>query len=587
MKQGILRLVGISLALAFLSGAPLVHADVNNFTVTSFTADDTLTKADPQGELHVVEHINVDFTDFNHGILRAIPSTYKKHRLQLHVNAISSDTGAPVSYSTYAQNGNTVLKIGDPSRTVTSSQEYTIDYTVRNVISFYGDHDELYWNINGDQWAQPFDNVRVTLHLPSDLQLSSQHPICYTGTYGSLVHNCFVEQPATNVIVAQTTQGLGLYETLSTVVGFRKSYFHPSQWYETLGEYTNDIIAFVLPVLLLGGTTGLFWFRHGRDPKGRGVIVPEYDAPDGLSPIEVGTLIDFRTDNKDITATIIDLAIRRYLTIIEEKQDRKLGRSTTAYTLRLEKLDFSGLKDFEQKILNDLFEQSTVGQEVDLSYMKYKLSSTATVLRTTIRKSLIERHYFRPSAFTSKNLGIGFGVLCGLIAAGVLAAHLGTSGTFGVGVFIGTALAIIFFSKLSARTATGVSAKEHIEGLKLYLKVAEADRIKKLQSPDAPYAEKSSGPKRTVDLFEKLLPYAMVLGVEQQWAKQFEDIYRTPPDWYSGNWTAFNVLYLTESLSGVGQQVNSAFSAPSNASGSGFGGGGAGGGGGGGGGGGW
>jgi uncharacterized membrane protein len=99
---------------------------------------------------------------------------------------------------------------------------------------------------------------------------------------------------------------------------------------------------------------------------------------------------------------------------------------------------------------------------------------------------------------------------------------------------------------------------------------------------------KSAAPKRTVELFEKLLPYAMVLGVEEAWAKQFENIYKTPPDWYQGNWSAFSAVYLTTSLnSGVQSAVNTAFSSPSSSSGSGFSGGGSGGGGGGGGGGGW
>jgi uncharacterized membrane protein len=158
-----------------------------------------------------------------------------------------------------------------------------------------------------------------------------------------------------------------------------------------------------------------------------------------------------------------------------------------------------------------------------------------------------------------------------------------------IGCIAGSLVAVLFLYNSSSRTAKGVEAKEHVLGLKMYMEVAEAQRLKMLQSPNARYAEKSTGPSHTVDLFEKLLPYAMALGIEKQWAKQFADIYRTPPDWYSGNWTTFNVLYLTTALSsGVGGQINSAFSAPSNSGSSGFGGGGfSGGGGGGGGGGGW
>jgi uncharacterized membrane protein YgcG len=158
-----------------------------------------------------------------------------------------------------------------------------------------------------------------------------------------------------------------------------------------------------------------------------------------------------------------------------------------------------------------------------------------------------------------------------------------------LGLVVGGLIGIVCWIAMDARTPKGVAAKEHAEGLKLYLNVAEKDRLEKLQGPDAAYAPKSAEPKKTVELFEKLLPYAMVLGVEKQWAEQFKDLYTTPPDWYSGNWTAFNAAYLASSLnSGIGAAVNTAFSSPSSSSGSGFGGGGfSGGGGGGGGGGGW
>ena len=171
--------------LVLLALAPTVHADLNDFTVTSFKADYTLTKADPQGQLNVSEAINVDFTDQNHGILRAIPDSYKGHSLELKVDSITSTSGAPTEYSTYQSGGNTVLKIGDPTRTVTGAQEYTINYTLNNVISFYQDHDELYWDINGNQWTQAFENVTATLHLPRGLQLNSQAPVCYAGATGS------------------------------------------------------------------------------------------------------------------------------------------------------------------------------------------------------------------------------------------------------------------------------------------------------------------------------------------------------------------------------------------------------------------
>ncbi|HTH72315.1 MAG TPA: DUF2207 domain-containing protein, partial [Candidatus Pristimantibacillus sp.] len=392
----------------------------------------------------------------------------------------------------------------------------------------------------------------------------------------------------THTVQVVTTQMLYQRETLSIVAGFKPGFFRPSTTMETVAEHANAVWPFAVPFLLIAGSGAVLWFRRGRDAKGRGVIVPEYEAPDGLRPLEAGTIVDFKTDNRDITATIIDLAIRGYITIIQTKKDRKLLPDVTAYRLRLEKSDLAGLTDFESTILKDVFPGLPVGQEVDLSALKYKLASAASAIRIRVQKDMVARGYFNKNPLSFSGWGIFTVVRFVAIFAIIVLSwfHTPTAAMFGAAAgFVVAGLFIVF---LPSRTAKGVAAKESILGLKMYLEVAEAERIKMLQSPDAPYMPKSAEPEKTVKLFEKLLPYAMVLGVEQKWAEQFENLYVTPPDWYQGNWTTFNAIYLTSALSGGLQSgINNAFAAPASSSGSGFGGGGAGGGGGGGGGGGW
>ncbi|HZP55534.1 MAG TPA: hypothetical protein VFB03_02060, partial [Candidatus Saccharimonadales bacterium] len=157
----------------------------------------------------------------------------------------------------------------------------------------------------------------------------------------------------------------------------------------------------------------------------------------------------------------------------------------------------------------------------------------------------------------------------------------------GIGLIISGLITILFSKIMPARSQLGVDTHDHLLGLKDYIKLAEADRLKFLQSPEG--AEKIEAgtydpkdPKMQVKLFESLLPYAMLFGIEKDWAKQFADIYKSPPDWYQGNWATFNAAYLASSVGGFSSASNAAFSAPS-----GGGAGGAGGGGGGGGGGGW
>lgn len=231
-------------------------ADVNNFTVTDFTADYYLTKDDPQGQMRIVEKITVNFADNNHGILRAIPEYYKNLPLHIHINSVTSTSGAPSQYTTSTQNGNEVLKIGDPNRTVTGAQEYTIDYTLQNVISFYGDHDELYWDVNGDQWQQTFKSVTGIFHLPDGLVSSPQTPVCYGGFGGERSHNCTVIQAGQTITVHGTN--LAGSETVTIVAGFRKGYFQPASWADYARDYARQAIEFLLPIVLIGGT-GFIW----------------------------------------------------------------------------------------------------------------------------------------------------------------------------------------------------------------------------------------------------------------------------------------------------------------------------------------
>lgn len=581
-----LRLLLASLSfLAVVLSPGLASADVNNFSITNFKSDQTLSRADPQGELHIIEHINLTFTDYNHGIFRAIPDRYKGHNLQVHINGVTSESGAAANYTSSTDNSNILLKIGSPSRTVTGPQEYTIDYTVRNVIGFYKDHDELYWDVNGDQWQQSFSHVQVDLHLPQGLK-QTRDPVCFAGSYGVNTTACTISTTG-QMISAQTTQPLMADQTLTYVAGFQPGYFHPSKWYETLGEYWQVVGGILVPTIVLGGAAWWRWRRYGRDGKGTGIIVAQYDAPDNLKPVAIGSLMDFKVNSRDMTATIIDLAIRGYIKIIETKKDRLIGKDKLEYTLQLQKYDTS-LEDNEKLLLNALFASHLHGSEYDLSTKSSALYSVLTSTNKAVKKQLIEQGYF--SGAMSGKQGLTNGILYLLV---VLTTFIITWALFGIwmvaGATIGLIISAIFWFFNDARTAKGVAAKEHAEGLKLYLNVAEKDRLEKLQGPDAQYATNANEPKKTVELFEKLLPYAIVLGVESQWAKQFESLYTTPPNWYGGNWTTFNSIYLVSSLnSGLNSAVNTSFSPPSSSGSSGFGGGGfSGGGGGGGGGGGW
>src|SRR5581483_4022998 len=522
------RLAALAALLSIVIAVVLpgvASADANDFVVTNFAADYYLTRADAQGQMRVVEQINVNFHDYNHGILRAIPTSYKGHSLNLKINKVSSASGAPSQYTTSGSNGNEVLKIGDPNRTITGAQEYTIDYTMDNVIAFYGDHDELYWDVNGDQWSQPFTAVRATIHLPSGLRLSSHQPVCYAGSYGGYAQDCTIAANSSAVVSQANEVASG--QTLTVVLGLQKGYFKPMGFADYVRDYWVQVAELVVPIAVLGGAGFVWWWRRGRDAKGTGVIIAQYDAPDDMSPLEVYGIMHFTVQPKALTATIVGLAIRKYIRIIERDNKKTFSLKKKAYSLQLLKKDWTQLSGWEQEIMFALFNRIEEGGEVDLAALATKLSSTASNVKKSVVAGLTNRGYFVSNPTKYASLGL-------LPAAALVWIFVPGAVWLRVGFIAGAVMAAAFYHFSSARTAAGVRAKEHILGLKLYLQVAEKERIQKLQSPDAPYMQSQPAPEKTVELFEKLLPYAMVLGVEEAWAKQFASIYTNPPDWYTG-----------------------------------------------------
>jgi uncharacterized membrane protein YgcG len=623
-----LRFFGATIATIFLLLAfmpAIVHADVNNFTINNLDADYTLGTDDPQGTLAIHEELTVDFADYNHGILRALPKSYNHMPLHLRIGDVSRD-GSAEKFTTYTSNGNLVLKIGDAKQTVTGLHHYEINYKARNVLRFVGDKAELNWNVNGMEWSQPFLHITARLHVPATLAGKLTDNKCFTGATGSTSSDCLVD-PQSQLITFTTTKPLYGGETLtfnSTVptAGYFRSPTLADRW----DDYGRQILLVSLIPLVALLWSGLAWFRNGRDAKGRGTIVPEYRPVDNLKPAEIDVLLNNKLGKNAVSATIIDLAIRKYLRIEESQSNGVLGigKHKVYSFVALQTPAAGPLQDFEAMIYNGIFgasapadvkeaveelaslvdkqkgflakiakpivkpkidgevrtaEPEVTGKVVQTSDLKNKFYKTLAVVQKSIPKSLASRGYFSSNPASAGNW---WHILAAILLFGsfyLLAVNV----SFFVGVIIAGIIFAIFGSLMPSRTQKGADAKDNAEGLKLYLNTAEKDRIAMLQSPDAPYGSQTSEPTKTVELFEKLLPYAMVLGVEKQWASQFESIYTTPPDWYNGNWSTFNAVYLADSLNDSMSAMNSSFAAPSS-SGSG---GSAGGGGGGGGGGGW
>jgi uncharacterized membrane protein YgcG len=609
-----LILVGI-LGFAVLITGNVFAQDTQNFSFQSFGADYYLQKeSDGSATMSVNETLTANFpdTDQNHGILRAIPKVYDGHSVNLSGLSVTQD-GRPAEYTQKTQNDNLALKIGDAGTYVHGAVTYKINYTLHDVVKFFPDHDELFWDINGDQWQQNFTAVNARFHIPADLAKSLQvRQVCYKGNSGSTAQNCTITRAdvGDEFIVSSSAANVGPNQTLSIVLGFQPGTFKPSQTIlkEQQKHKVELISAFALAIILpLGALVFMFgrWRKFGNDPKGRGVIIPEYEPPKGFNPLSSDFMLNEELRNQAFSASIIDMAVTGYITIIEIPKSGLFSKKD--YELKLDRTPDQSLPQEMQKVLTMLFgAEPAAGGSVRISEFRKNTSKQMEMLtqmralEDSLAINLTILGYFKKNPKDVKKSYTVWGILLFFVAWGIYwfsanASQLPASPFIGLGVgaTISSIVIFIFSFIMPARTEAGVQIHDDLLGLKDYIKLAEADRLKFLQSPEGaeklPLADQFD-PKTLeakVKLFEKLLPYAMLFGLEKDWAKQFEGIYVNPPGWYQGgNWSAFSTGYLIGSLSDFNTASAASFAAPSSSSGSGFGGG-AGGGGGGGGGGGW
>lgn len=324
--------------------------------------------------------------------------------------------------------------------------------------------------------------------------------------------------------------------------------------------FLTDNWGFFLPIL----TFIIFyylWYTRGRDPStSRNTIMPIYTPPDNLSPSEVGTLIDETVDMRDISSAIIDLAVRGYLKINETKEKKFLTESTT-YEFELLK-DFesdSTLQKHERMLLSAIFSS---GNSRKLKDLENEFYTSLPGIKDQIYDQLVKKGYFPAAPDKVRNAYSILGyVLLGGCVFGISVLII----FFSVSVIIGLALSgiiiLIFAKRMPAKTKKGVDTYILIKGLEEYINTAEKDRIK--------FQEKEN-------IFEKLLPYALTLGIAAKWAGAFEGLYKNPPSWYTSNdpnfHSNFSSLYLYSRLDHISTNMQSTFtSSPRSASGGGSG----------------
>jgi len=577
--------------LAAVGGA-MLPANVNDFTFDSFEALYILGQDDDgHSTLTTTETIVARFPDFdqNRGLRRAIPATYQGRTTSLQVLSVTDESGAPRPYSVDSDSGVVTVTSAVPEgQFVRGVQTYVITYTQRDVVDYFTNTtaEEFYWNVNGTDWAQPFGLVRGTLVLEDDLESSliDGQVACYQGYAGSRDPCSITVEGGTVVAEARD---LFPFQNVTLAVAFEAGTFTlfddsplASLW--SWVQFAGVAIALVAAIAAIVLRRTRF-----RDARGRPVIVPEYLPPKGMSLLDAAILTHRKS--RGVASQLVDFAVRGVITIMEVDKGGLFQRQQ--WRLRLE--SSLGVEGEERRLLTYFFGGGLVGGT------EHTLKAQNTTLSTKIQKQLarVGRSVLARGWRRSIPAKFSFG-LTALVAGAIVLSFIGAvslddEGRADLVTFALVLVPILCFFIVGGNlwkqplTAEGAELVDHLKGLDVYLELAEADRMRVLQSPEGALREpvNAADSGERLKLYERLLPWAVLGKHEKEWAEVIGEYYGEgqQPGWYSSS-RAFSVGAFAAGVSSVSTTLSSSYSGSSSSGGSGGGGSSGGGGGGGGGG---
>ena len=540
--------------------------------ILSFASEITVAR---DGSMLVLETIRVwaQGGDIRRGIYRDFPTHYtdrygNHYKVDFEILEVTRNN-SPEPWRSQRRNNGVRTYLGSPDVLLEPGvHSYTLLYQTRRQLGFFEDHDELYWNVTGSGWAFPIQEASAVVTLPEPVTAADVTVQGYTGSMGSKEQR-YTAAVKDGGIYIRANRILGPGEGLTLVASWPKDIVDEptrAQRFVFLLQDNRGLLLALAALLFSGLYLQLVWSRYGRDPA-PGVVFPRYKPPAAYSPASARYISRMGYDGTVLAAAVINLAVKGYVTITKTDDDFQLQRKSSK----------ERLAPGESALFNLLF---VGGPVLALDNDNYTVIGQAK----SAHKRALERDY--QNIYFRLNMAKIVPSLLGSSAVAVIIGLLGAFTPLVIGVVVLTAiLHALYVYLLRAPTPRGRLLLDKLMGFKLYLDVAERDDL-----------ERSHRPEKTPELFERFLPYAVALGVEQAWAEQFDGVFERlgdqqgagyKPLWYSGQ---FDASRLSSFAGDMGASFSSAISSASTPPGStsgGGGGGSSGGGGGGGGGGGW
>lgn len=503
-------------------------AKATNEKITNFHSDITIQK---DASIIIEETIDYYFDSQKHGIFRYVPYKYKnaddkKFETMTEILEISCDNHAEEYFVSNSGN-NKKIKIGDPDKTISGNHQYKIKYKVLGVINYFEKHDEFYWNVSGFDWEALIEKQSAVVHLPQEVNQEKIQATCYSGEAGSTSQNC------NKSISSDKSVNFSSTDYLTIVVGWNKGVVSviDRQFVTDWREIFKSPFWFLT---FFAGLGFLIWYyyKFGRDPGAKRAITPEFEISKTMSPQVAGAVVDERINQNECTAIMVNLAVKKYLKIIEK--DKKIYFEKTK--------DLENSEPEEEKIFNFIFEQGNKVSVDDLKKQARKRNKAIfTEVATDLYKKLTETDkLFNKNPNSARAIFMLFAILFFIIAEPLFL--LGNYLAWAV-ILIGVATFIFAFFAPTKRTLKGVDFYYKARGYKYFIEKAEKYRSQ--------WEEKEN-------IFSKVLPYAIAYGITKKWVNQFKKLNTSDLYWYNSDRDIFRSYIFYNSINNLNKSFTSA-----------------------------
>jgi uncharacterized protein (TIGR04222 family) len=531
--------------------------------ILSFDAD-ILVHADGTIDVTETTVVRVEGYIIKRGIVREFPTRYTDrlgNDVVVKMQPLSALRNDELEdFHTDSVSNGLSIRFGDRDRFLEHGvHTYQFRYRVSRVLGYFDDRDELYWNVTGLDSRFPIDSATATIQFNFDISGDELGIDAFTGRYGSSDKDYSGRAMAGGKVEFATTGMLRPGAGMTVVVNWPKGYTPEPTAMDKMGYLLADNLNLLIALLGLLAVFAYYmttWSRFGRDPPA-GVVFTRYTPPEDFSPASLRYIRKMRHDQTAMTAAVVNLAVKGYLRIAEDDGEHTLTRLDPGHGA-------PALAAGESALYEALFSE---GNEVVLTNDNHGLVARAAAAHGQSLNRDYANRYFRINGLMNLP-GIGIGISSMIVAFSVGSGATPLLIAIAIAMFV---VAVVFAILLRQPTGLGRTVLDAVDGFREYLEIAEKDEMN-LRNP----------PKKTPELFEMFLPYALAIGVQQAWSEKFVSVFAGlanngatgySPAWYSGNWDNSRLVSTTDSISsGLSTSISSAATPPGSSSGSGGGG---------------